>query len=573
MDRFPGASFIKIFLIIIIISIGPSLIVISRIGVENVKKISREIENEAFRQLDFTSYVQETINASTYQTLSTLAVLLAIEDTKPLSKQYLLKEVLWRNPEYMNIYLIDKTGKIIYSGYEDSRTTLSDYSFIKSALDGNGFTAGIFYAEINSAPRLAYAITLRNSKGEPTGCVSVIYSLSSYEKLSDKLNETKRFRFILTDNNGVRIFCSSNEEAEKTRTMIDLKTLEAIEAGPDTGKLEMKSTEKARIVYKKIRLTDTQSPYLFMLLETSESELVTPIKQSILKSVLLLILTAIGSLFISSILGYLLIGKSLAKLIYSLKSIQSGDFSTRIDPENMPKEIKEVSFAINDMTGTLEKRNRERDIYEKELNSALYEKDTLLKEIHHRVKNNLQMILSLINIEKGNYSDIGLFSRQLESRINAMSSIYESLFLSESLARIEVNLLIKSIFSYIMEMYPYIKSNISYPHLNINLELATSLSLILNELIINSAQHGRSADGSCELYLKIESMNKKITVTIKDNGPGFPPALDIDSTESFGLLLVKNLVNQIGGEITIQNHSGSVVIITFFNNSKEEHYE
>ena len=567
MARRPEAAFIRIFLIIIIISIVPSLIVITLTGIENVKKISLEIENEAFRQLDLSSYVQETINSSTYQTLSTLAVLFTVNDNIPFSRQYLLKEVLWRNPEYANIYLIDKTGNIICSGIEDDRTEFFNYSFIKSALDGNGFTAGTFLMEKSNSPCLAYAITLRDSKGDPNGCISVTYSLSPYNKLSDKMNEANRFRFILTDNNGIRIFCSSVKDDEQTRTMIDFEILGAIKTGPDTGKLEMRNADRTGLIYKKIRLTEIQAPYLFMLLETNESELVNPVKQSILKSVFLLASTAVVSLIISGILGYILIGKKLANLISSVKRIQSGDFSTRIKTENMPREIREVSSAINDMTKTLDKRNRERDLYEKELTSALNEKDTLLKEIHHRVKNNLQMILSLINIEKENYKDVFLFSRQLESRINAMSSIYESLFLSESLNNIEINLLIKSIFSYLMEMYPYIKSNISNSPVKINLELATSLSLILNELIINCAKHGKTDDGHCEINITIEATDKKVILSVKDNGPGFPLDFNLQKIESFGLLLVKNLVNQIGGDIITENKSGSIVIISFMIDS------
>ncbi|MEJ2104891.1 MAG: MASE3 domain-containing protein [Ignavibacteriaceae bacterium] len=210
-----------------------------------------------------------------------------------------------------------------------------------------------------------------------------------------------------------------------------------------------------------------------------------------------------------------------------------------------------------------------------EMRLSLTEKVTLLKEIHHRIKNNLQVISSLLNIQSSYIKDDETREMFTESRnrIKSMALIHEKLYLSKDLSHINFSEYIHELVSSLLITFK-INSNkialdIRVEDIKLDVDLALNIGLIINELVSNTFKYafpgGVSRNGGkCELQIKLNSSGcEKTELIIKDNGIGLPSNVDIKHTNTFGLQIVSALVEQYNGIIESNNESGTEYIITF----------
>jgi two-component sensor histidine kinase len=196
----------------------------------------------------------------------------------------------------------------------------------------------------------------------------------------------------------------------------------------------------------------------------------------------------------------------------------------------------------------------------------------LLREIHHRVKNNLQVISSLLSLQAGHIKDKQILKAFTESqmRIRSMSLIHEQLYKSKDLARIDFSRYIRELTDNLKRSYGMTSSlvefNIDVGRVSLGIDMAIPCGLIINELVSNSLKHafpgGREGEISISLQGRATSL-PNFVLTVSDNGIGFPKDLDFRNTESLGLQLVTVLVNQIGGTIELNRDSGTEFKITF----------
>jgi PAS domain S-box-containing protein len=209
----------------------------------------------------------------------------------------------------------------------------------------------------------------------------------------------------------------------------------------------------------------------------------------------------------------------------------------------------------------------ERKKAEEKILASLHEKEILLREIHHRVKNNLQIIASLLYLQSINITDSFTIDilRESRSRVKSMALIHEKLYRSEDLSLIPFATYLESLIENLKEAYGIddttvaISVTIDPPGLSLNIETGIPCGLIINELISNSMKHafrdGRA--GVITIAVKQTSPHE-FTMILADNGPGFPRDVDFRNTSSLGLQLVNNLVAQLEGDISLDCTSGSV---------------
>jgi two-component system, sensor histidine kinase PdtaS len=207
---------------------------------------------------------------------------------------------------------------------------------------------------------------------------------------------------------------------------------------------------------------------------------------------------------------------------------------------------------------------------EEKVNSSLKEKEVLLKEIHHRVKNNLQVISSLLNLQSQQIQDpaVSIAFRESQDRVRTMALIHEKLYQSDNLAEIEFSQYINNLSAYLVRSYQANSANI---RLNIHcdpifLDIDTSMpcGLILNELISNALKYAFPENRPGEIWIEMRTAeNHQVNLVVADNGIGFDPNFDPLNASSLGLQLVTALVNQIGGELRFENCCGTRVEITF----------
>lgn len=269
--------------------------------------------------------------------------------------------------------------------------------------------------------------------------------------------------------------------------------------------------------------------------------------------------------------------KSYDEMAFLADSIN--DMSEKLAKSNreMDKITRELESRVNDRTKKLEDvletlrlENTQRKKAELEITSSLHEKEILLKEIHHRVKNNLQIVSSLIFFQLKQISDPEMLEmlRDGQNRVKTMALIHERLYQSGDLANIDFREYLKKLTTFLMQSYGVnqakIKLRLNVHDIKISVDTAVPCGLIVNELISNSLKHGfKNRDsGEIRVDMGFDEANKLI-MKISDNGVGFPHGLKIEKTDSLGLRLVQNLTKQINGKAEFYNNNGTIVKITF----------
>lgn len=204
-----------------------------------------------------------------------------------------------------------------------------------------------------------------------------------------------------------------------------------------------------------------------------------------------------------------------------------------------------------------------------EIMEDLKEKEVLLREIHHRVKNNMQIISSLLNLQSEYIEDkkaLELF-RETQSRIKSMARVHEKLHQSEDLARIDFAEYIRSLTADLLYTYAtepnLIKLKIDVEDVLLSIDAAIPCGLLINELVSNSLKHAFPDKRKGELCIALRPVDDKLILRISDNGVGFPEGLDFKNTETLGLQLVNALVGQLNGTIELDRTRGTEFKITF----------
>ena len=223
----------------------------------------------------------------------------------------------------------------------------------------------------------------------------------------------------------------------------------------------------------------------------------------------------------------------------------------------IPYEGKPADFVlVRDIT--------ERKKAEDKIKSALKEKEVLLREVHHRVKNNIQVITSMLNLHFGYFKDtqdIETF-KEIQNRIKSMALIHEKLYQSRDLALVDFNEYIRDLINSLFRFYG-INVNEIKPKITVQ-DVSLGLDAGINELVSNSLKHAFPDRREGEIRIKLQPDNSnKISLIVSDNGIGFPKDLDFKSIKTFGLQLVSTLVEQLDGTIELHCIEGTEFKIIF----------
>jgi PAS domain S-box-containing protein len=225
-------------------------------------------------------------------------------------------------------------------------------------------------------------------------------------------------------------------------------------------------------------------------------------------------------------------------------------------------EQKVIMFTVNDITERLKT--------EKYLQNSVIEKETLLKEVHHRVKNNLQTISSLLDLQAATITEPEILEafRSSQSRIRSMALIHERLYKSKNLSEIKASEYIKNLVEYLEGTYyspsREIEITTEIKDHYLNLDVAISCGLIINELVSNSMKYAFPQKHFGKIKVSLQSDNENnLVLTIKDDGIGLSLNLQTLNPQSLGLELVKLMVKQLNGKMAIDGTAGTSITITF----------
>ncbi|MBN2460931.1 MAG: PAS domain S-box protein [Candidatus Cloacimonetes bacterium] len=208
-------------------------------------------------------------------------------------------------------------------------------------------------------------------------------------------------------------------------------------------------------------------------------------------------------------------------------------------------------------------------VAEEKIRNSLAEKEVLLKEIHHRVKNNLQIIASLLNMQINYITDASAREYLAESlnRVKSMAFIHENLYQSKNFKDIDfshyINLLLNQLFITYGISHKRIKLHVEIEKIFLNINLAIPLGLIINELVTNSLKYAFPEKRTGMIRVKLNKVRDKYILQVEDDGIGLPEEWKIQTTKSLGLQLVKTLIRQINGNIQSAGKKGTCFRIDF----------
>ncbi|MFH2107106.1 MAG: PAS domain S-box protein [Chrysiogenia bacterium] len=208
------------------------------------------------------------------------------------------------------------------------------------------------------------------------------------------------------------------------------------------------------------------------------------------------------------------------------------------------------------------------------IRASLQEKEILLKEVHHRVKNNLMSVIGLIKMTeaKAKNEKFNALLQEFEGRVRSMALVHESLHKSADLAHIDLQYYLETLTAHIRAQYGAkrdIRFSVQAAKVTVDPDFAVPCGLILNELITNAYKHAfpknrpRSGEGNCEIAVTVKHEGNNLTLSVADNGIGLPAVLDWDKSETLGLKLIKMLSKQLNGTIEVDRSAGTVFRLKF----------
>ncbi|WP_255503731.1 sensor histidine kinase [Methanothermobacter sp. KEPCO-1] len=204
------------------------------------------------------------------------------------------------------------------------------------------------------------------------------------------------------------------------------------------------------------------------------------------------------------------------------------------------------------------------DIREAE-EEILREKEVLLREIHHRVKNNLQIISSLLNLQLSRIGDEELrkIVRESQGRIKAMAMIHEHLYQSESLERVNFREYVEKLVGDIIISHGVsVRKDLEIEDIELDLDTAIPLGLLINELVTNSIKYA-FPEGRGTITIGMRKADGSVELVVADDGVGLPEDIDPSSTDTLGLKLVSLLTDQLNGKMTLDVEGGTKFSMVF----------
>jgi PAS domain S-box-containing protein len=229
--------------------------------------------------------------------------------------------------------------------------------------------------------------------------------------------------------------------------------------------------------------------------------------------------------------------------------------------------LRDHSGAVLQMLGIAQDITDRKQAQEHTL-AALKEKELLLAEIHHRVKNNLQVISSLLKLQASTIDDPALleYLRDSQHRIRSMALVHEKLYQAHDFAHIDFADYVKSLTHFLVRSYssdgPSVRLHIAVDRVSLDIARAVPLGLIINELVTNALKYAFPHMERGEIHIHMHTHSNISTLTVSDTGVGLPESVDLRHPKTLGLRLVHSLVQQLQGTLAFRSDHGTTITIT-----------
>ncbi|MCX7655409.1 MAG: cache domain-containing protein [Treponemataceae bacterium] len=556
------------FRLIIVATILPIFLILLINEVDRYAYLKENSLQEHEKILDVITEVQKSLTVEIERTLATLSMVPAIQHMNAQEVQAIFTSILQRDPHIFNISITDTKGKVVISARLQPGTDLSIRPHVQETLKTRAFAIGPYVRSIlDGSSIIGYAYPLFNQEGNLIGAIAASLNLERYQEILARITIPKHTTVYLIDRDGICLFQFPRlQQEEVIGRPLDPKMREQLKFPLERGSFEITTASLRHMWYgyQKIYASSTQRPYItvmygFPMNYISSSTFVTFLRETLL--ILLIIVLSFGG---AQGLYTILFGNKLKATLGIIRSIEKGNFAFPVLSEHPLTEFGQIQHALYQMSQTIQRQIEELQKKEEHLQVLIREKSLLMKEMHHRIKNNLQLIRSLLVLE--DTTDCETFRDSMVSRLESIGMIHQMLYQKEGEKDIDIYLYAQDLIQLLTDLIAlHQKPEIIFQgeSLAVSLEQAIPLGLILNELITNSLKYGEKDTEKLVLHLSISKIEKNLRIEFSDNGPGFTAPLEGDTaTKGFGIQLIETLVSQLKGTILWEHEKGTKCIIT-----------
>jgi two-component sensor histidine kinase len=570
MKLFPVLRVRTALLVTTLAALVPALVIIVMTGLEHGRYREQEMLAAAHRQVEAVTSIHNESIASLRRLLETLAALPAFREQRYEDQTEILREIMATDPPVFSIAATDVRGHVRASSELPPGTDFSQRKHVRDALKYGAFSPGEYIlARIDGIPAFPFAFPLRDTSGEITGALATVFSLETYADLFHRLDLEEDTILAITDHRGIRLFYYPPRETNPPGVAISANAWEIMSSGGDSGMAATKGSDGVvrYHAYRRIFTESIGEPYLYIVVGYPADRAAGRAREILARNLLLMIAVVILAVALAILLGDIVFGRRFHQLATAAFEVSHGRFETRTGIPPGRSEVSQLARAIDRMAARLSARDREKEAEALRLARLVGEKDVLLREVHHRVKNNMQMILSIVNLQRGTMSDPETFCNELETRISSMAAVHEQLYRSSDVSTIEAESLLQNLADSASTMYngSLIRPDITVTceKIDLHLDHAIPLALITGELITNACKYAPDDNGDLTVDVRFFRSEDDLVLVCRDSGPGIPPGVsgrrggwsdNGGNAPGLGLSLVGALAAQLGGECVVEGY-------------------
>ncbi len=558
----------------VLLAVLPALALLLLSGLENARHLEREARSDALRTVESLAQIQERITANTRQILSTLALMPGFQgpDRGPACLcSMVLRKVVEDNPTLLNVIKASPQGEALASALDQEGVNIADRAHFRQAVGSGKFAAGEYIlSRFTHDPAFVFGLPVYDAGGRMTSVLVASFRLASYEALFQSLRLPQGGFISLADRNGARLFYHPPKPTNPLGATLPPELWATVQAGPDSGLILQPGLDKVRrlVAYKKLRLGPESEPYMTIFLGLPADAVTAPAREAMNRNLWLMAAVAALGLGGAWLLDRQVFGRRLKAVTRTAARIRDGDLSARTGLPPLDTDLGLLAQALDSMAQALQERQAEQSQAAEATARSLREKETLLREIHHRVKNNLQLILSLVRLQglhqEGNPA--ADFPARMENRVRAMALVHEMLYGSADLGGVDLSGYIPRLSQAVVKASAPpggIRLSVDAIPARLVLDRAMPFALLLNELVTNACKHCARPGQTCGLDVTLRAEGPDLLLRVADTGPGLPPDFDPEQSPSLGLRLVATLAEQLGGSLTWENRDGAVFVVRF----------
>jgi two-component sensor histidine kinase len=507
------------------------------------------------------AYQRELLDG-TRRVLTTLAQIPDVRTSVPEACRATLSRLLERFPEYRDFAMINSRGDVLCSaGPLADIASVADRSWFREARDTNKYTIGEYVTDdMSGVPVLPAALPIIEN-GEFTGAILATISIDWLRRLMERISMPEAGVVHLLDRNGA-ILASYPVVIDASALLPETERLEEVlTAVPLPAVLAAEDRSDTRRLYGLAEIEGGDTVVLFSVPHKRALSGVAQQFRSQLAGPMLMWMLAIVAAWLSS---EFLIARWIRHLSNTAEAFIQGDLSARPRIPNGPAELRKLAETISIMAERIQAR-------EAQLRGSIKEKEVLLKEIHHRVNNNLQTVTSLLNLQSRRVVDPAARKAldTTQMRVRTLSLVHKHLYEGENLAAVDMNAFIAELCAQLWRIHGVdeakIRAVIDMPPLDLTPDTAIPLGLVITEAVSNSLKHAFPGARAGRIEITLEQDRSGATLRIADDGVGRSTSGTNAAAEDerLGMTLIRALALQLRGRLLIEGPPGTIIILQF----------